>query len=103
MNKMKVLEFSGRGLSFRDAVSLGSINSDGNIETIADYSIYKSGILRFKRMGKRAIPVIRYQGKTDDELCVAFRIEEGEKAIDIDVQLVAEALTYYAQQNNTFT
>ena len=98
MNKTRILEFSGKGLSFRDAISMSSLNSDGNLETIQDYKMYKKGTLRFKKMGRRAIPVIQYDGETDDQICVAFRIEEGNKYIDIDVQLIADALTCYARR-----
>ena len=95
--KTKVVEYHGRGLSFRDAI-ISDITFDyaGNIAAELQEEKYKSGTLRFKRCGKRAIPVIQYDGGTDDELCAAFQVEKDEHTfIEFDVNILAEAITLY--------
>lgn len=97
--KTKIIEYHGRGLSFKDAISSDiSFNQAGNIATQLQEEQYKYGTLRFKRCGQSAIPVIQYDGCADDELCVAFQAEKDEhNFIEFDVGVLADALTTYAR------
>ena len=97
MEKMKIVEFHGRGLSFVDSIQADIMfDRAGNIATEMTEKNYKPGILRFKKHGQSAIPVIQYDGCNHDELCVAFQAEHDALGyVDFDVNELANALSYY--------
>lgn len=96
MNKTitKILEFEGRGLSYTDAIDGFAFDNYGNVLLNTNKSKYRNGVLRIKRKGNRAVPVIMYEGETEDQLCVAFQAKKNDQYVDFDVNAIAEALTY---------
>ena len=98
MKKVKMIEFEGRGISLRDAIDTLRFSASGELILQTDPAIYKEGRLRIKKIGEKAVPVIIYDGKEEDEICFAFqgRLRDG-KYVDLDVNLIGDALTYYMQ------
>ena len=102
--KTKILEFPGRGLAYRDAISLDRLNPYKNLKSIADKHLYKNGILRFKKTGNALLPVIRYEGETEDKLCVAFQCKiDAQAFVDLDLRLMTESLASYIRKNQLFS
>ena len=101
MKKVKMIEFEGRGISLRDAIDTLRFADNGELILMTDQKNYKEGRLRIKKVGEKAVPVIIYDGKEDDEICFAFqgRVRDGEY-VDFDVNLIGDALTYYMMQKN---
>ena len=98
MKTVRIIEFEGRGLSMRDAIDHVQFAPNGELILQTDPESYKNGKLRIKRFGDRAIPVIIYDGETEDEMCFAFqgKVREG-RFVDFDINAIGEALTYYTQ------
>lgn len=99
MQETRIIEYRGRGISLVDSIGAEiTFDPAGNISSNLTEADYKQGVLRFKRCGKSAIPVIQYDGRDDDELCVAFQAETADhNYIDFNVQILADALTYYCR------
>lgn len=99
MEKAKVISFDGRGISYRDAIEQLAFSPEGKIILHIDKMRFRNGVLRIKRSGDRAIPVIMYEGESNDQLCLAFqaRKENGEY-VTLDIHLIAESLTLEMQK-----
>ena len=102
MKKVRIIEFEGRGISLRDAIDTLRFADNGELILTKDQTKYKKGRLRIKKVGEKAVPVIIYDGQEDDDICFAFqgRLQGGEY-LDFDVDLIADALTYYMQNIET--
>ena len=100
--KGKKVEIRGRGLSLGDAFCLYGFDFSGIIQDAQQaQDHYRSGVLRFQRLGGETIPLIQYDTADDEALCCAFQIIGPSGVfVDYDVYALARSLTYVFRRSN---
>ena len=93
--KGRKAEVHGRGLSLGDAFNAFGFNLPETLtEMQSIHEIDKAGVLRFKRIDGEAIPLLQYEGESEEALCFAFqiRLSTGD-FVDINLSVLSRALS----------